>query len=234
MAPENTKVSEPLLKVTKANQYQTIGELFERSKPTSPYYALLVLSAVIVASGLLLDNLAVVIGGMLVTPVLTPVLVIALGLAVGNLKAVSHAIFLVGKSFLIILTSGALMVLLFGPATEQIIFNSTFESAWLYFIVAVASGVAATFAWVRKEIAEVLPGVAVAVALVPPLSLVGIWAVSGNVEAVKYFLLVFLFNFVGIILGSAIVFMLLKFYRSEERVTKKGEEQIKAEKKTVK
>ncbi|MFC1598313.1 hypothetical protein ACFL2M_02150, partial [Patescibacteria group bacterium] len=73
-----------ILQVTKADQYKSVEELFERSHKNSVYYTLLVLSALVIGSGLLLNNAAIVIGGMLIAPVLSPILIIALGFAVGD------------------------------------------------------------------------------------------------------------------------------------------------------
>jgi len=82
----------------------------------------------------------------------------------------------------------------------------------------VASGAAATFAWVKKESAEILPGTAIAVSIVPPLSLVGIRLAALEGGVARFYFLVFVFNLVGLIVGSLVAFTLLKFYRSEEKV----------------
>jgi uncharacterized membrane protein len=91
-------------------------------------------------------------------------------------------------------------------------------------MVALASGIAAAFAWAKKEISEVLPGVSLAVTLVPPLSLVGIWLSKGSIEAVRFYSSVLLLNFFGIIIGSLIVFSLLKFSNAETKVQEEAQE----------
>ncbi|MDE2001269.1 MAG: DUF389 domain-containing protein [Patescibacteria group bacterium] len=220
MAQENPNV----LSVTRTEQYKTVDELFKRSRSTTAYYLLLILSAVIIACGLLLDNAPIVIGGMLVTPVLTPMLMIALGLLVGELTVVKNVTWLMVKSFAIVVAISFVAAVIFGVSDTLHIVQNTFGSAILYFLVAFASGVAATFAWVRKEIAEALPGIAIAVSLVPPLSLVGIQLSVLNIDLVRFYFLVFLFNVVGIILGSFVVFSLLKFSKAEKTVAAKGKE----------
>jgi uncharacterized hydrophobic protein (TIGR00271 family) len=213
-----------ILKITKSDQNKTIDELFAHSQPTSSYYTLLLLSSLIVSAGLLLGNSAIVIGGMLVTPVLTPILVAALGLAVGRLEAVRSVIGLLARSFLIVIAIGVLMAIIFNfDEPRGTIFDNTVRAAILYFLVAIMAGVAGTFAWVKKEISEVLPGTAIAVSLVPPLSLFGIWLASANGEFARYYLLVFLVNLFGIVMGSLIVFSMLRFYRVEEKVQKVAE-----------
>ena len=221
-----------LLQITQSDQYKTVNELIEESRPTAVYYTLLILSSFIIACGLLLNNAPVVIGGMLVTPILTPILVIALGIATGELGVIKNVSRLLMKSFFIIAISAFVMAILFGSTQEAFAFENTVSTAVLYFVVALGSGVAATFAWARKEIAGVLPGVSIAVALVPPLSAFGIWLATFNFEAMRFQLLVFLFNLVGIIVGSLVVFSLLKFYKTNKRVQEKSDEiEKEAEKK---
>lgn len=211
--------------VTKGEQYRAVNELFDRSQANSTYFAALILSSVIISCGLLLDNSAVVIGGMLVAPVLTPLLTVGLGIAVGEISAIRAQISLLFKSFILVIGVAFFFSILLGGPNEHFIFEDTARAAILYFAVATASGAAATFAWVRKEMSEALPGIAIAVSIVPPLALVGIWLSKLNLEISRYFIQVFLFNLFGIIVGSVVVFSYLKFYRVEKRV-----ETIEAEK----
>jgi uncharacterized hydrophobic protein (TIGR00271 family) len=215
---------ENILEVSTSDKYKTVNELFERSKPNSVYYTLLILSILIVSAGLLINVAPIVIGGMLVTPLLTPILVISLGIAVGEIKSIKTATVLVLKSMVLTVGISALLTMAFGVnAIESIIENST-RTALLYFIVAIASGAAATLAWVRKEVADILPGVSIAVSIVPPLSYLGIELAMLNFEMSRFYALIFLFNLLGIILGSLIVFSLLKFHESGWAVKRKGEE----------
>jgi len=227
-----TENNQDILKITKRDQYRTVEELFEHSKSSSVYYTLLVLSSLIVASGLLLSNSTIVIGGMLVAPLLTPILTIALGLAVGEGKAVKEPLKLILISFFIIAGISAVLAFVFGVPEGSILVGDSLKVALLYFIVASASGIAATFAWIRKEISEVLPGIAVAVSLVPPLSLVGIWFSALDFELVRSYSFIFLLNLFGILAGSLIVFSFLKFHRVEKKVKKEGEE-IEEEKEKI-
>lgn len=211
-----------ILKVNRTQQYKTVEELFIHSQPSSVYYTLLTLSGFIVACGLLLNNAAIVIGGMLVTPVLTPLLLIALALSVGEPKSIKSSAILIGKSAVLIVGIAIVMALLFGSPRDGIsfAFDNSLKGGVLYFIVAVVSGVAATFAWVHKEVAEKLPGIAVSVSLVPPLSLLGIGLSTIDLELAQFSFLVFLFNLAGVILGSMVVFSLLKFYRTQQIIQK--------------
>jgi uncharacterized hydrophobic protein (TIGR00271 family) len=225
MANTKPKKSEKeILKITRSDQYKTVTELLKKGESNSVYYTLLILSIFIVAVGLLLGNAPVVIGGMLVTPLLTPILVIALGIATGETGAIKYYGFLVLKSVLIVIAISFVLAIFFGqPIAQAYIFDDTMTTGVLYFIVALVSGIAATFAWVRKEANEILPGVAIAVSLLPPLSLLGISLAVFDVDFMRFSFLVFLSNFIGIVLGSMVVFSLLKFYKTDKTIEKEVE-----------
>lgn len=213
---------ENILNIAEKNQYQTIDDLLKHSHPSSTYYTLLVIASFIITSGLLLDNGFIIIGGILVSPLLSPVLTVALALSVGELSPLKRVAILLGKTFIAVIAISFLLSLVFGHTQNIKLFDNTLRTAVLYFIVAISSGAAATFAFARKDISEILPGTALAVSLVPPLSLIGIWLSTFNFPFARYFLLIFLLNLFGIIIGSLIVFSLLKFYKAEEEILKEA------------
>lgn len=220
---EETKIKPDILEVKKSDQYETVENLFKKSKPTPVYYMLLLLSSLIIASGLLLNNSVIVIGGMLVTPLLTPILLIALGISVGEIDAIRAAVILVLKSlFIIVIVSFVLAIFLGFPSKGLTPLVDSFRTAVLYFIVAFISGIAATFAWIRKEISEILPGIAIAVSLVPPLCLLGIALSILDLSYVRLVFFTFIFNLIGVILGSMVVFSLLKFHKTEKVIRKEA------------
>jgi uncharacterized hydrophobic protein (TIGR00271 family) len=219
-----TETNNQLLKLGRLEQYRTVDELIEKSRPSPIYYTLLILSTLIVSSGILIDNASVIIGGMLVTPVLTPLLVIGLGLAIGEIAPIKHSVILIFKSFVLVVGVSILLGFVFGQPEKILVFENTLRTAVLYFIISLTSGIAATFAWARKEMAVALPGVAIAVALVPPLSLVGIGFSLFNLALSRFYFFILVFNLVGIIIGSLIVFSLLKFHKAEREVKEKTQQ----------
>lgn len=210
--------------ITKSDQYRAVNDLIIESNPGSNYYTLLILSSVIIAAGLLLANSAILIGGMLVTPLLTPILLISLGITLGRPFLIKKTAKLIFKSVGIVFVVAFIFGLIFAVPEDKeffssIVFNNTINAAFLYFIVAFASGIAAAFAWVRKKVTNMLPGISIAVSLVPPIALVGIWLSQNEIDSARFFLMVFLFNLIGIVMGSIIVFSMLKFYKTDDEVT---------------
>ncbi|PIR97874.1 MAG: hypothetical protein COT89_02270 [Candidatus Colwellbacteria bacterium CG10_big_fil_rev_8_21_14_0_10_42_22] len=229
------KDEDDILAIKARDQYKTIDELVKKSKPNSVYYTLLIISSLIIAFGLLLGNSTVVIGGMLVTPVLTPILFIALGIVTGELGLIKSVGQLIAKSFAIVFASGLVAAWIFGTGGSSLNFiENDITVPALYFSVALLAGAAATFAWTRKDVVDILPGVAIAVALVPPLTLSGIGLSLLNVTLVRINFLIFLFNVFGVIIGSLIVFSLLGFYKTKERVHREAEVVEKETKRTSK
>jgi uncharacterized hydrophobic protein (TIGR00271 family) len=206
--PEST-----MIPITRADQYRTVGELIEKSRPNDLFYVMLILSSIIVAGGILTNSIAIIIGGMLVTPLLTPILVVALALTTGELGLMKNTITLLLKSMGAIIGGSLVLGFIFGADVVFPVITNTMVATFLYFIIATASGIAVTYAWVRKEANEVLPGIAIVVSLVPPLSWVGIGISRGAFDIALTFAIIFILNFIGIVLGSLIVFSLSQFNR---------------------
>lgn len=209
--------------ITKQDQYFAVNDLILESQENANYYISLILSSVIIAAGLLLANSAVVIGGMLITPLLTPILSVGLGLTIGNIKLIKGSAMVILKSIATVFAISLIAALIFSVPEDKeffssALFNNRIEAAFLYFLVALVSGLAATYAWIRKKVDNTLPGISIAVSLVPPISLVAIWLGSGEFDLMRFFLMVFLFNVMGIIGGSMILFSMFKFYRSEGQI----------------
>lgn len=229
-----TQEQTDLFLVKEQERYRAINDLINESSAVAVYYPLLILSSVIIAAGLLLSNSAILIGGMLVTPLLTPILLISLGITTSQKKLLQHTAILIAKSVGIILTISIILGIIFKlPESSSTYGGSVFENslraALLYFLVAFSSGIAATFAWVHKKVNSILPGISIAVSVVPPLSMVGIAISVAQFETMQYFLMIFLLNLFGIIMGGIIVFSMLKFYQAEATVSSKIEEVIKEE-----
>jgi uncharacterized hydrophobic protein (TIGR00271 family) len=201
-----------------------LDELIPDGEEFVPYLrrfsALTLLSSSIAAFGLLADSAAVVIGAMLVAPLMVPItaaaaatvraqnrrlvralLVIALGVflavAVGYLTAAAAGFDIVGRSDL--------------PGEVA---GRTFPGL-LDLGIAITAGAAAGYISTRRSTTSALPGVGIAVALVPPLATVGITLQLGLVSEARNALLLFLTNLAAIIFTASIV-MLVSGFRPTE------------------
>jgi uncharacterized hydrophobic protein (TIGR00271 family) len=171
------------------------------------FSVMLGLSVVIAVLGLSQDSDAVVIGAMLVAPLMTPLLGTAAALVMGWPRRLAQsALAVLAGSAAAVAISYVLTLLL--PAADQALTPAVLSrtSPDLRDLgVALAAGAAGAYATTRKDISAALPGVAVAVALVPPLSAAGFtWAI-GREDLAGGALLLFAANLVAIVLIGAVV-----------------------------
>ncbi len=195
---------------------EVLGSLFFIGPRLRPYLirfsVLLGLSVVIASFGILEDSTAVVIGGMLIAPLMTPVLGIAaatvmawprrLGTAVVQVAVASAGA--IALAWLVALTTpdGVYALVLPGELVSRT------EPTLLDLGIAIAAGAAGAYVLVHKESVSALPGVAVAVALVPPLAVVGISLGFANYDDAGGAMLLYITNLAGIVLAAMVVFML--------------------------
>lgn len=175
------------------------------------FFALMGFATGIAAFGIVADSTAVVIGAMLVAPLMTPLMGTALSMTMGwpRRAFMSGTVALAGVGFAIVLS--ILFGWMYGPDISTVA-NSQVASrigpTLVDLIIAVAAGGAGGFALSRPDVSDSLPGVAVAIALVPPLAVVGLMISQANWSAASGASLLFATNLVAIILIGGLVFVL--------------------------
>ncbi len=99
------------------------------------------------------------------------------------------------------------------------------------------AGLAGSFALVKPQLSETLPGIAISVALIPPIAVVGIGLARFNWEIISGSLLLFLVNAIGVVFASMMTFSLMNFYvkrHEADKVVKKEDKKIEKEKEKAK
>jgi APA family basic amino acid/polyamine antiporter len=183
----------------------------EGARTDIDFFVMITLAATIATLGLLLNSAAVIIGGMLVAPLMSPIIGIALAIALGNVRLLRDAAESTIKGIFLAVVVGLFLasVLPLGDPTEEILARTT--PNLLDLVIALASGAAGAYAVSRKDVSTALPGVAIAAALVPPLGVVGIGLAARSFAVAGGGLLLFGTNLVGITLAGAVIFLLLGF-----------------------
>jgi uncharacterized hydrophobic protein (TIGR00271 family) len=221
-------------KLTKTQKKDCVNRLFGESCLDFDFFLMLLLSAAIIAIGLLIDSVAVIIGGMLITPILSPILVFAMSIVVGDAKLMKRSLNVVLWSIVSVVLISLVTALL---TIDKEITNELLARAHpslAYFLIAMLSGLAVSYALVAPSTSEVLPGVAISVALMPPLATIGIALAFFNWEMAVGALGLFFLNLVGIIFASIIVFSIMNFHDVKEEIEKKlraEEKELNKEKK---
>lgn len=187
------------------------------------FFCLLILAATIATFGLLGDSLAVIIGAMIVAPLMLPIMGLAFSVSIGDRRAVISSLLVSLGGILAAIAVGFILTIpvasLFRlEGIEQII--SRTAPRLMDLMAALVTGLAGAFALSRKDVSDTLPGVAIAVSLVPPLANVGILLALGRPDLASGSLLLFVTNYFAILLTGSLVFGLIGF--SEAALTERS------------
>ena len=169
------------------------------------YWLLLTLSAVIATAGVISDSTATVIGAMIIAPLATPIQGVAVGITYGELKPLLRSLaILVGSTALVIAIGAALAAVLpeLKDATDNSQIAGRVSPTLVDLVAAAATGLAGAFAVTRRDIGDILPGVAIAISLVPPLCVVGVTGVYDNFDGALGALLLFTTNVLAILVAG--------------------------------
>ena len=195
------------------------------------YWAEILLSAGIATLGLTLNSPAVIIGAMLISPLMGPIMSGGLALAAGDFILAMRAVFnIVLSSFAAIAFSTFLVALLpFREMTAEI--ASRTHPNTLDLVVALFSGAVGALAVCKslRGVATSIPGVAIAVALMPPLCVtgygIGVFLTVDRAQGTAILAgggLLFVTNLVAITFSSMLVFLLLHIDSDEVRERIRG------------
>ena len=195
-----------------------VENLTEGSQWSMNFGVMLGCSVIIAGLGLLQDSVAVIIGAMLVAPMMTPLIGGGLALVHGNHRLLRQALRAILKGMVMSLILGVL--LRWVTPGQELTLQVSLRGApnLLDLAIAFFAGVAAGYAVARPKLSGALPGVAISVALVPPLAASGIALGSGDWVVSLGAMLLFATNMVAIALGSAMVFRLHGITTQEKRL----------------
>lgn len=176
------------------------------------FFVLLLLATVIATFGVLSDSTATVIGAMIVAPLMGPIMATAAAIVMGSAQRALRALALVAAGVAATVALSWLLGLLMPEVAIAVDYNSQITSrvapGLMALITALASGAAGAYIIMREEIADSMGGVAIAISLVPPLCVVGIGLSQGRWDTAGGAMLLFLTNFLAILLAGGLVFLL--------------------------
>lgn len=213
--------AKPFLSTTDKERKEVIEKLVHQGTLHSGYYLLLLLATLVVVPGLFINNVSILIGGMIIAPLLIPILSFSLSLVALNKVGVLRAIGVLLRSILLVIGTAAAMTYIFEYLYDYVPNIQLLVQPEIYLFIAFCSGVAGSFAWVKEDLSSAIAGVASAVALLPPLCQVGIGLVLKEYEYAYKSLLIFSVNFLGISLAAMLVFFVLGFFttaRLQEKI----------------
>lgn len=201
--------------IEEKDKAHVVRKLMENSTPNFDFFYLTGLSVLMATLGLLLNSASIVIGSMLIAPLLYPILGVALGLVMSNPVVLSRSILTLTKSMLIGFGIAVLAALILGDGsvTNEIMMRT--EPSLIHFLVAVVAGAAVSYALAQPEWSETLPGIAISVALIPPLAVVGVGVAYLDLMVIKGSLVLLVINLFGIMFAAMVSFSLMNLYEKQ-------------------
>lgn len=213
--------SQGRFKVSPQRAEQIFSEISAGSTPGMGYYALISAASLIASLGLVANSAAVVIGAMLVSPLMTPIFGMSLGMVRGDTPLLARAFRAEFGGVFLAVMFGALfgsLPVLYEVTPEML---SRTAPTLLDLLVAVFAGLAGTLAVIDERISPVLPGVAISTAIVPPLSTSGLCIAVGAYSGAYGAFLLFVANFLAILLVSSLAFILTGLAAERGRLSRK-------------
>jgi uncharacterized hydrophobic protein (TIGR00271 family) len=206
---------------------EALEELFVFGKENQhPFFrrmaVLTMVSTVIATGGLLSDSAAVVIGAMLIAPLMRPVMSAAAAITMGWSRRFWQSILLITVMTSSVILVSVLLALMSPDTlemTEQVLART--RPTFFDLVIALASGVGGAYVMTRKE-SSAIPGVAMAVSLLPPLASCGILLEYGDYDMATRAFILFFTNFLAMILAAALTFVVTGMSRANahERVNR--------------
>ncbi len=183
-----------------------------RAASAGRFFMLLALATLLAGFGLYANSLAVVVAAMLIETLMIPIMGFALALVCGNPgRQLRSAVWVIAASTMVVFLGWVLGRLLpsTGPPTHEVLEQTGPQLIDL--AIALVAGLAGAYALARREAASALPGVAIGVSLVPPLTTTGMLIARGEQALAAQSFELFLLNLAAIILAGSVVFVLLGF-----------------------
>ncbi|MBU0598087.1 TIGR00341 family protein [Patescibacteria group bacterium] len=209
------KIEEPVKKyvhffrMDESRRQKFSEEIKDKAKPDFDFVLLTIFSAIIIALGLIIDNAAVVIGGMIIAPLFWPVLSLSLAVIRGNVRQIRKSIFTILKATLLIFIVSFIVAIIspyLGESRELLLRT---KPTLFELFIALAAGFIGAFAVAHPKLSAALAGVVAAVALVPPLAAMGVLFAQGEFILAGGAALLYFTNLIAITLSSVILFMLV-------------------------
>ncbi len=185
---------------------ELFSDVVESTKLNSIFVLMTILSTVVVAIGLLKDNVAVIIGAMVIAPFLGPNVALALSSVLAEKKLGADAIKTLAAGGLIVVILSASIGLSINIDASIVEISSRTSLGYGDIILALASGAAGVLAFTTGASAAVI-GVMVAVALLPPLTVFGLLLGAGKYELAAGALLLFITNIICVNLAGIATFL---------------------------
>ncbi len=215
-----------------------VKKLIEASTPNFDFFFLVILSVLMATFGVLENSPAVVIGSMLIAPILFPILSLSLSVVMSDYVLIARATRTLAKALILGLLASFLAALFFGigdTITPEVLLRT--HTTLVSVAIAIVAGFAVAYTLIKPELSATLPGIAVAVAIIPPVASMGVGLAALNWDVVIGASVFLFVNIVGVVFASMVVFSLMNLYVKRniaEKTARTADKQVEKEAEKIK
>lgn len=211
-------------KITLKGLDNSYRSLIKKSRLDFDFILLTFGAAAICAFGFKMNSPSVIIGAMVISPLLYPVVSLGVSTLKADLETFKQGL-LTGVIGLAAAVGTSTFLNLFLVTSQQSEIVERLSSAPIdYFFVALVSGMAGTFAYFWPNILEAIAGIAISVALIPPVVIVGVGLAHQDIGLILSGSIIVAINILGIYLGAVIMFFALRYLAGEKGKKEKEED----------
>ncbi|WP_201026115.1 TIGR00341 family protein [Mastigocoleus testarum] len=190
--------------------------LLQDAELNQNYLVLIVSSCLIATFGLLINSTAVIIGAMIIAPLMSPLRGLSFGTLEGDIRLLRSSFLSIAIGSLLAIFCSCLVGIILGlPQLGSEILART-QPTLIDLLIAIVAGGISGYSKIRPSIGDAIPGTAIAVALMPPLCVVGLLLSQGEWDSAWGAMLLYLTNLIGINLACLSVYVLGGYARSNE------------------
>ena len=207
-------------------QEKVFEEIKENAKGDFDFYILTIFAGIIITLGLVVNSAAVVIGGMLLAPLVWPILCLSVAMIRGKSKLIQSSVFTLLKSTSVLFIIAFLLGLMSPEyALQGSEFLSRTSPTIFELFIALAAGFVGAFVIAYPKIGASIAGVVIAAAIVPPIAVMGISISHGNLSMAGGAFILLMSNLIAVTFSASLLFLVSRF---KGPVSEKGQEQRKS------
>ncbi|MDF1498344.1 MAG: DUF389 domain-containing protein [Patescibacteria group bacterium] len=198
--------------INEERQSKVYGEIKENAKGDFDFFVLTIFAGIIITLGLVVNSSAVVIGGMLLAPLVWPMLSLSMAIVRGKPRLIRDSVFTLFRSTALIFVI-ALFLGILSPdyALQGGEFLTRTSPTIFELFIALAAGFIGAFVIAYPKIGASIAGVVIAAAIVPPIAVMGISVSHGNLVMAGGAFILFMSNLIAVTFASSILFLIARF-----------------------
>jgi len=197
--------------ISQEQRMKITEELFKTVQPTATFYLMTVMSSLVVTYGLLINSIALVFIGVVVSPLFSTIFAFALSLIKADIHLMRKSIHSAATGILVSFAVAILFTLLVPGAGVTPALMERMRPNIFDLIISVAVGVGAGYLLTREGVGPYLPGLAMAILLVPHVSVAGIGLTLRRYDVLGGASLLLVTNLIALIAGNSIIFWVRGF-----------------------